>query len=415
MMNSKHKSQNATDDSLKTLEKNIEVTEQQSTELKKRCKDLIDRQEALARQNGGEDAKPCDIMVLNVNGTEMFARRDTLTIVEGSRLEALFSGRWENQLLRDSKGRIFLDLNPLAFRKILEYLYILKIKDEEDDNPGLPYVSKDIKLDFDEHMDFLALYKTLTNIQRQSTSQSANSSASKDLNKIEFMAQAKFKLDETEKKIEVEESFVSYFTKEQSSTRSYCEKASNETEENDDWTFDKTPSVEKISNVDLGILNIYINGEKIVVKRSTLCFDPDSKLAQHFSDDDWVQEHSIITENGDRMILVEKPAHAFKEMVSSLQRMNRSKAKRGNKCQASFAIGSGINSREEMNYLRRVIVHYFSVDHHILKSIDPAIKEDSNAEDNGDSTKTNKNPSKWLLLGGVMMIAVLLGLGCIIL
>eukprot|EP00957_Ditylum_brightwellii_P189561 14429583-Ditylum_brightwellii.AAC.2 len=66
-----------------------------------RHKDIIDRQEALAYQHGGEHAKPFDIICHNVRGTELFSRRDTLTGVEGSRLEALFSGRWENQLLRD--------------------------------------------------------------------------------------------------------------------------------------------------------------------------------------------------------------------------------------------------------------------------------------------------------------------------
>ena len=34
---------------------------------------------------------------LNVRGTELFARRDTLTVVEGSPLGALISGRWQNQ------------------------------------------------------------------------------------------------------------------------------------------------------------------------------------------------------------------------------------------------------------------------------------------------------------------------------
>ena len=58
-------------------------------DLKSRHKDIIDRQEGLSNKHGGEHAKPSDIIRLNVRNTELFARRDTLTVVKGSRLEAL--------------------------------------------------------------------------------------------------------------------------------------------------------------------------------------------------------------------------------------------------------------------------------------------------------------------------------------
>ena len=60
-----------------------------------------------------------------MRGTEIFACRDTLTVVKSCRLEALFSGRWENQLLRDDQGRVFMDVDPKSFKKILEYLYMV--------------------------------------------------------------------------------------------------------------------------------------------------------------------------------------------------------------------------------------------------------------------------------------------------
>ena len=69
------------------------------------------------------------LILENVRGTELFARRDTLTVVKGSRLEALFSGRWKNQLLRDESGRVFMDVDPSMFKKILEYLYMVKISE----------------------------------------------------------------------------------------------------------------------------------------------------------------------------------------------------------------------------------------------------------------------------------------------
>ena len=87
----------------------------------------------------------------------MFARRDTLTIVSGSRLEALFSGRWENQLLRDAKGRVFMDVEPLVFRKILEYLYMLKVAGEVDTSLEPPSVPVEMKSSFDQYIAYFAL------------------------------------------------------------------------------------------------------------------------------------------------------------------------------------------------------------------------------------------------------------------
>ena len=66
-----------------------------SEDLKNRLGDLIDRQDALTQDHGGSNAKPSDIITFDIDGQEMFARRDTLTAVEDSRLAALFSGRWE--------------------------------------------------------------------------------------------------------------------------------------------------------------------------------------------------------------------------------------------------------------------------------------------------------------------------------
>jgi hypothetical protein len=111
--------------------------------LKNRHKDIIDRQDTLAYKNGGENINPSDIICINVRGAELFARRDTLTVIKGSRLEALFSGRWENQLLRDESGKVFMDIDPSMFKKILEYLYMVKIA--RDDIPICPKLSTRIK------------------------------------------------------------------------------------------------------------------------------------------------------------------------------------------------------------------------------------------------------------------------------
>jgi len=42
-------------------------------------------------------------------------------------LAALFSGRWENQLQRDTHRRIFLEMFPSCFQSIVDYLNELKM------------------------------------------------------------------------------------------------------------------------------------------------------------------------------------------------------------------------------------------------------------------------------------------------
>ena len=101
-----------------------------------------DLKKKLKGKNHGEEFlnsnEPCDIIRLNVGGSEMFATRDTLTAIQGSRIEALFAGGWDDHLLLDDKGRIFMDLDPSLFGKIIEYLSTAKISGEEEEDPLLP-------------------------------------------------------------------------------------------------------------------------------------------------------------------------------------------------------------------------------------------------------------------------------------
>ena len=64
--------------------------------------------------------------------------RETLLQFPSTRLAALFSGRWESCLLRDSRGRIFLDINPACFVKILDYHQLWKISPPDDPPPVTP-------------------------------------------------------------------------------------------------------------------------------------------------------------------------------------------------------------------------------------------------------------------------------------
>eukprot|EP00588_Corethron_pennatum_P028180 CAMPEP_0194315548 /NCGR_PEP_ID=MMETSP0171-20130528/12368_1 /TAXON_ID=218684 /ORGANISM="Corethron pennatum, Strain L29A3" /LENGTH=140 /DNA_ID=CAMNT_0039071415 /DNA_START=132 /DNA_END=551 /DNA_ORIENTATION=- len=90
------------------------------------------KQDLLAHENGGADVDDGDLLEINAGGQIVTATRRTLTRLVGTRLEALFSGRWERQLQRDRSGRVFLDVNAACFQSIVDYLNELGISSPED-------------------------------------------------------------------------------------------------------------------------------------------------------------------------------------------------------------------------------------------------------------------------------------------
>jgi hypothetical protein len=71
---------------------------------------------------GDEDVTDDDLIEINAGGKVVVARRGTLTQSKGTRMEALFSGRWDKKLLRDRDDRIFLDVNSDCFQAIIVYM-----------------------------------------------------------------------------------------------------------------------------------------------------------------------------------------------------------------------------------------------------------------------------------------------------
>lgn len=66
------------------------------------------------------NVKMHDWLKLNVHGKHMVVRREVLCAVPGTKLEAMFSGRWK--MPEDEQGRVLVDADPLAFRKLTEWL-----------------------------------------------------------------------------------------------------------------------------------------------------------------------------------------------------------------------------------------------------------------------------------------------------
>ncbi len=332
------------------LKSDISKQRKAISELQFRKTEIMDKYECetLLQQNKvrTQEASGSDIIALSIRGTEMFARRDTLTVVEGSRLEVLFSGRWDEELARDSVGRVFMDVDPDTFKKILEYLYILKISPTEESQgidsstiPGPPlYPSIESNIDcFYRYMEFFGLK------ERRGRDKDPYPVMYSKSAKIDQMMKG---LDETKKLLAENECFLKFFlrdgfTKPKGSSTSSSPLPIDSLSDDDSGSFVdlatggvNTPSIDDMTtdddrvlftasgvkgSEDLSILNLLVGGEIIVTKRSTLCLDPNSKLAQDFASDEWLCDHQVTTEEGKQCILVEQPLSAFRKLLHHIQ------------------------------------------------------------------------------------------------
>ena len=132
-----------------------------AAELQQRHTSLSGQQAALAEKHGGAKVSGSDRLKLNVGGTRVAVRREVMTQFPGTLLEALFSGRWEDALLRDKTGRIFLDVSPPCFKKIVDFLNLMKIADPTDP-PELPDTAPEDREAFARLCDFFGLTAALT-------------------------------------------------------------------------------------------------------------------------------------------------------------------------------------------------------------------------------------------------------------
>ena len=206
----------------KLTDEKLQSIRQRSEQLMQRQSELLNRQQNLAQKNGGTNIRGSDKIHLNVGGTELYALRETLTKIKGSRLEALFSGRWEDKLLRDEKGRVFLDLDVRCFKKIMEYLHLMKTNEKEVSNwPKLTNKTQQKILNL--YIDFLCLRQGTDKqnnshnpsiVQQSNKRNNGGTVSCQDLleNEAQLLDEAKKNLDKMEKDLAEEEECVSFFT-----------------------------------------------------------------------------------------------------------------------------------------------------------------------------------------------------------
>jgi hypothetical protein len=123
------------------------------TQLEQRRSDLEMKYSACAELHGNVKADGNDTIQLNVGGLGVLV----LTLFPDTKLAVLFSGRWDKKLLRDKKNHIFLDVDPVCFQIILDYLTQCSESPGDAPLPSLPEVSKELKSVFDQYCIFLTL------------------------------------------------------------------------------------------------------------------------------------------------------------------------------------------------------------------------------------------------------------------
>eukprot|EP00568_Trieres_chinensis_P014470 CAMPEP_0183327114 /NCGR_PEP_ID=MMETSP0160_2-20130417/83594_1 /TAXON_ID=2839 ORGANISM="Odontella Sinensis, Strain Grunow 1884" /NCGR_SAMPLE_ID=MMETSP0160_2 /ASSEMBLY_ACC=CAM_ASM_000250 /LENGTH=520 /DNA_ID=CAMNT_0025495227 /DNA_START=291 /DNA_END=1849 /DNA_ORIENTATION=- len=262
---------NATDDALANTIAALRTA-------KKRLKDgignLKKKRRELAEENGYEaEFGKDEVMEINAGGQIIVVKRGILTQCEGSILEALFSGRWENKLLRDLKGRVFLDVDPDCFKKIVEFLC-----DRQDASLNEELVVTQC-VDEEDRPYFNALVSALglDDVLELSVEQNEAANDPEEWETLTF--------DETSGRLkaalETEKEALS--------------KAKEWLTHNEALFQKENEKINFFLQDNNGIVQLSVKGTIMTTKRSTLGFWKDTPLAKQFNDPKWAVKGTIMT------------------------------------------------------------------------------------------------------------------------
>ncbi|KAL7462194.1 hypothetical protein ACHAXS_002582 [Conticribra weissflogii] len=138
------KLQESQDELRRDLDAELKKLSAKEKGLKDRLNELNNKKAECAEEHGSMIDEDDDFIEVNAGGKVIAAKRSTLTQLKETRLEALFSGRWDKKLDRDANGRIFLDVNPTCFQAIVDYLNEMTISCENNP-PEPPSVESEIE------------------------------------------------------------------------------------------------------------------------------------------------------------------------------------------------------------------------------------------------------------------------------
>jgi len=97
-----------------------------------------------------------EVVELNVGGQPMSTTRAVLCSAEGSLLAGMFSGSFDAGHKRDKENRIFLDVDPPLFGKVLSHLRLRRIASPDCPAP-LPHVPEELRPEYDMLVKYFGL------------------------------------------------------------------------------------------------------------------------------------------------------------------------------------------------------------------------------------------------------------------
>ena len=146
----------ARDSLVQDLDNVISALDKRGTLIKERLLKLDRKMQEIAQAHGNLDVADDDLIEINAGGKIIVAKRSTLTQIQGSRMAALFSGRWDKKVMRDGHGRIFLDVDPTCFQAIVDYLNEMTIS-SKDSPPSPPSVDDEHKIILNHQLELFGL------------------------------------------------------------------------------------------------------------------------------------------------------------------------------------------------------------------------------------------------------------------
>jgi hypothetical protein len=280
-------------------------------QLQQRRSDLEMKYIACAELHGNVKADGNNTIRLNVGGVGVMVKRSILTLLPDSKLAVLFSGRWDKKLLRDKKNSIFLDVDPVCFQIILDYL--TQCSELPGDAPllSLPEVSEELKTTFDCLCTFFKIVfpisapKKVVKSKHIQTAVNGGESVEDSCDALKaVLKEERSILDSMEQALAEEESS---FLGEEMFVTSF---AGGETK-------------------DIVQLNVS-GGEMMSVRRSTLRLCEGSVLYHQFDDTAWCQGNTRERESeggiesdsyggDDAGVLIDQPSYAFGKLINQLR------------------------------------------------------------------------------------------------
>jgi len=97
-----------------------------------------------------------DVVELNVGGQHMSTTRAVLCSAEGSLLAGMFSGNFDTGHKRDKDNRIFIDVDPPLFAKVLSHLRLRRIASPDCPAP-LPQIPEELRPEYDMMVKYFGL------------------------------------------------------------------------------------------------------------------------------------------------------------------------------------------------------------------------------------------------------------------